>query len=102
MAGVGFVLFIFPPLAGVAAGLLLLLVNRLRFLAGYAFCCPLCGTVGGWYGLDVGIQLAKNSVLDSWLSTHGVISGLVGGYSLGIGVGALVALGINRLAGTHW
>jgi len=88
MAGIGFVVFIAPPLAGIVAGLLLLLVDRLRFLAAYACCAPLCGAIGGWYGLYMGDRL----------SAHGFILAFAGGYGLGIAVGVLVSMGVNRLA----
>jgi hypothetical protein len=103
MAGIGFMLFIAPPLAGVSAGLLLLFADRLRFLAAYAFCAPLCGAIGGWYGLDVfvGSQVSSDYILGishSWLSAHGFLLALLVGYCLGIGLGAIAGLGINRLA----
>ena len=101
MAGLGFVLFILPVLAGVVVAALLLLMDRVRFLASFSLCIPLFGATGGWTGLNAGSRLSQGYVLGtshSWLSAHAFFLAFVIGYCLGIGVGAIAGLGINRLA----
>lgn len=100
MAGIGFVLFILPVLAGLVIAALLLLVDRVRFLASYSVCIPLFGALGGWIGLHAGAYLSRGYLYgtsDSWLSAHAFVLAFLMGYCLGISVGVLAGFGVNRL-----
>ena len=101
MAGLGFVLFILPVLAGIVIAAFLLLVDRVRFLASYSVFIPLFGASGGWIGLDAGSYLSRGYLYGtshSWLSAHAFVLAFLMGYCLGISVGAIAGFGVNRLA----
>lgn len=59
MAGLGFVLFILPVLAGIVIAAFLFFVRRVRFLASYSVCIPLFGALGGWIGMDAGAYMSR-------------------------------------------
>ena len=100
MAGLGFVVFILPVLAGIVIAVLLLLVDRVRFLASYSVCIPLFGALGGWIGVFAGAYLSRGYMYGtshSWLSAHAFVLAFIVGYCLGISVGAIAGFGVNRL-----
>jgi hypothetical protein len=100
MAGLGFVLFILPVLAGIMIAAFLFSVRRVRFLASYSVCIPLFGALGGWIGMDAGVYLSRGYMYgtsQSWLSAHAFVLAFLIGYGVGISVGAIAGFGVNRL-----
>lgn len=99
MAGIGFVFFILPMLAGVVIAAFLFFVRRVRFLASYSVCIPLFGALGGWIGMDVGVYFSRGYMYgtsQSWLSAHAFVLAFLAGYGVGISVGAIAGFGVNR------
>jgi hypothetical protein len=102
MAGLGFVLFILPPLLGIVIGVVLCFMHRLRFLASYAVGIPVLGALGGWIGLDLGSSSSLTrsymyGLSQSWLSAHFTLLAFLAGYGLGISAGILAGSWMNRL-----
>ena len=102
MAGLGFVLFILPPLIGIAISVILCFLHRLRFLASYAVCIPVLGALGGWIGLDIGASSSLTrsymyGISQSWLAAHFTLLAFLAGYGVGISAGTLAGSWMNRL-----
>jgi hypothetical protein len=105
MAGLGFLLFVFPALLGGFLAVFLSIFRRGRPFAPYALFVPLLGVVGAWKGLNAGFAWA-DPYLQSYMYglSHSrmpadirIFSGLLLGGIVGIATGALIGRGFNRL-----
>jgi hypothetical protein len=100
MPGIGFILFVLPPLAGVLAGLVFSFSNKYRHLTLYVISLPLLGSVAGWYGFERPAFHLRNyayAASPSWFIKYSMLLGLGAGYIAGMSVGVLAVLAIHRL-----
>ena len=96
MPGIGFVVFVLPPLTGLMLSILLCFSEKYRYLAVYSFCMPLLGSIVGWYGLNLGVSHSRDFIYG--LSHFDpMFWGWAAGCLTGLTAGAVAGFALNRL-----